>query len=76
MLWCKNWVSEQLGRTYLGNLILTSAEIQMDTLKPDATNNMKPDATNNMQLFQDFHNEGFDVSKLLFDISQWKPKHW
>ena len=67
MLWCKNRVSDQLGRTYLGNLILTSAEIQMDTLKPDATNIM--------QLFQDFDNEGFDVSKLLFDISQWKPKH-
>ena len=68
MLWCKNRVSDQLERTYLGNLILTPTEIQMDTLKPDATNNM--------QLFQDFDNEGFDVSKLLFDISQWKPKHW
>ena len=68
MLWCKNRVSDQLGRAYLGNLIFTPAEIQMDTLKPDATNNM--------QLFQDFDNEGFDVLKLLFDISQWKPKHW
>ena len=68
MLWCKNRVSDQLGRTYVGNLILTPTEIQGDTLKPDATNNM--------QLFQDFDNEGFDVSKLLFDISQGKPKHW
>ena len=53
MLWCKNRVSDQLGRTYVGNLILTPIEIQIDTLKPDATNNM--------QLFQDFDNEGFDV---------------
>ena len=30
----------------------------------------KPDATNIMQLFQDFNNEEFDVSKLLFVILQ------
>ena len=30
----------------------------------------------NMQFFQDFDIEGLNVLKLLFDISQWKPKHW
>ena len=34
-------------------------------------NNWKPaDTTNIMQQFQDFDNEGFDVSKILFDIVQ------
>ena len=55
-------VSDQLGSSSLAGLILSPAEIQM--------NNWKPDTTNIMQQFQDFDNEGFDVSKILFDIVQ------
>ena len=70
MLWCKHHIHAhqesqiQIGSTSLANLILTPAlaKIKMDTWKPDATNIM--------QLFQDFNNEEFDVSKLLFDILQ------
>ena len=68
MLWRKNHICResqiQIGSTSLANLILTPApaKIKMDTWKPDATNIM--------QLFQDFNNEEFDVSKLLFDILQ------
>ena len=50
-------VSDQLGSTSLADLILSPAEIQM--------NNWKPDVTNIMQQFQDFDNEGFNVSKIL-----------
>ena len=54
----------QIGSTSPANLILTPApaETQMDTWKPDITNIM--------QLFQDFNNEEFDVSELLFVILQ------
>ena len=55
-------VSETLGSSSLVNLILSKAEIQMD--------NWKPVATKIMQEFQDFDNEGFDVSKCLFDVVQ------
>ena len=55
-------VSDQLGSTSLADLILSQAELQMTTWKPDSTKNM--------QQFQDFDNEGFDVSKILFDIVQ------
>ena len=55
-------VSDLIGSTSLADLILTPAERQMDT--------QKPDSTKIIQLFQDFDNEGFDVSKLLFDILQ------
>ena len=47
-------VSNQLGSTSLVDVILTLAETQMDTWKPDGTNIL--------QLFQDF-DDGFDVSK-------------
>ena len=66
MLWCKNHTCHesqiQIGSAFLANLILTPApaEKKMDTWKQDATNIM--------QLFQDFNNEEFDVSKLLFVI--------
>ena len=55
-------VSDLIGSTSLADLILTPAERQMDTWKPDSTKSI--------QLFQDFDNEGFDVSKLFFDILQ------
>ena len=55
-------VSDQLGSTSLADLILSQAELQMTTWKPDSTKIM--------QQFQDFDNEGFDVSKILFDIVQ------
>ena len=44
------------------DLILSPAEIQM--------NNWKPNVLNIIQQFQDFDNEGFDISKILFDIVQ------
>ena len=55
-------VSDQLGSTCLADLILSPAEIQM--------NNWKPDATKIMQQFQDYDNEGFGVSKILFAVVQ------
>ena len=55
-------VTGQLGSISLTDLILSPAEIQMDTWKPDANNIM--------QQFRDFDNEGFDVSKCLFDVLQ------
>ena len=55
-------VSETPGRSSFMNLILSRAETQMD--------NWKPTATKIMQEFQDFDNEGFDVSKCLFDVVQ------
>ena len=55
-------VSETLGSSSLVNLILSKAETQMDSWKPAATKIM--------QEFQDFDNEGFDVSKCLFDVVQ------
>ena len=56
--------------TSLANLILTPAlaETQMDTWKQDTTNIT--------QLFHDFNNEEFDVSKLLFVILQGFKLHW
>ena len=53
-------VSDLIGSASLADLILTPAEKQMDTWKPNSTKII--------QLFQDFDNEGFDVSKILFDI--------
>ena len=61
-------VLDQLGSTSLVDLILSPAEVQMS--------NWKPDATNIMQKFQDFDNEGFDVSKILFDIVQNSKLHF
>ena len=55
-------VSDLIGSSSLADLILTPAEKQMDTWKPNSTKII--------QLFQDFDNEGFDVSKLFFDILQ------
>ena len=55
-------VSETLGSSSLVNLILTRAENQMDTWKPDGTKIM--------QEFQGFDNEDFDVTKCLFDDVQ------
>ena len=55
-------VSETLGSSSLVDLILSRAENQMDTWKPDATKIM--------QEFQDFDNEGFDVTKCFFDVVQ------
>ena len=51
-------VSETLGSSSLVNRILTRAENQMDTRKPDGTKIM--------QEFQSFDNEDFDVTKCLF----------
>ena len=51
-------VSETLGSSSLVNRILTRAENQMDTWKPDGTKIM--------QEFQGFDNEDFDVTKCLF----------
>ena len=48
-------VSDQQWSTSLVDLILSPAEIQM--------NNWKPNVLNIIQQFQDFDNEGFDVSK-------------
>ena len=62
-------VSDQLRRTCLGNLILTPAEIQMDTFKPDATDNMQLFKTLTMKglMFQNssliFHNESLNTDK-------------
>ena len=50
------------------DLILLLSEIQM--------NNWKPDITNITQQFQDFDNEGFDVSKILFDIVKKSKLHF
>ena len=55
-------VSATLESSSLVNLILSKAENQMDSWKPVATKIM--------QEFQDFDNEGFDVSKCLFDVVQ------
>ena len=55
-------VSETLGNSSLVDLILTRTEKQMDTWKPIATKIM--------QEFQDFDNEGFDVTKCLFNVVQ------
>ena len=55
-------VTGQLGSISLTDLILSPAETQMDTWKPDANKIM--------QQFRDFDNEGFDVSKCLFDVLQ------
>ena len=55
-------VSETLGSSSLVDLILTRTEIQMDTWKPVVTKIM--------QEFQGFDNEGFDVSKCLFEVVQ------
>ena len=55
-------VSDQQWSTSLVDLILSPAEIQM--------NNWKPNVLNIIQQFQDFDNEGFDISKILFDIVQ------
>ena len=54
-------VSETLGSSSLVDLI-TRAENQMDTWKPDGTKIM--------QEFQGFDNEDFDVTKCLFDDVQ------
>ena len=51
-------VSETLGSSSLVNIILTRAENQMDTWKPDGTKTM--------QEFQGFNNEDFGVTKCLF----------
>ena len=55
-------VMGQIGSSSLTGLILSSAEIQMD--------NWKPEGKKIMQQFQDYDNEGSDVSKCLFDILQ------
>ena len=55
-------VTGQLGSISLTDLILSPAETQMDTGKPDANRIM--------QQFRDFDNEGFDVSECLFDVLQ------
>ena len=60
--WLLPKVSDQLESTSLANLFLSPAEIQM--------NNWKPDATKIMQQFQNYDNEGFNVSKVLFDVVQ------
>ena len=53
-------VTDQLESFSLTDLILSPAEIQMNTWKPEASKIM--------QQLQDYDNEGFDVSKCLFDI--------
>jgi len=55
------WVSETFGSSSLEDLILTRAENQTDG---------KQMQQKIMQEFQDFDNEGFDVTKCLFDVVQ------
>ena len=55
-------VTGQIGSSSLTDLPVTLAENQMDTWKPGASTIM--------QQFQDYDNEGFDMSKCLFDIVQ------
>ena len=50
------------GSTSLVDLILSPAEIQMNTWKPIAHHIM--------QQFQDFDNEGYDIKTCLYDIVQ------
>ena len=50
------------GSTSLVHLILSPAEIQMNTWKPTVQNIM--------QQFQDFDNEGYDIKTCLYDILQ------
>ena len=55
-------VTGQLGSTSLNDLILSPAESQM--------NIWKPDAKNIMQQFQEYDNEGYNISRCLFDVVQ------
>ena len=55
-------VTGQLGSTSLNDLILSPAEEQM--------NNWKPDAKNIMQQFQEYNNDGYDITRCLGDVVQ------
>ena len=55
-------VTGQIGSSSLTDLPVTLAENQMDTWKPVASTIM--------QQFQDYDNEGFDMSRCLFDVVQ------
>ena len=55
-------VTGQLGSTSLNDLILSPAESQM--------NIWKPDAKNIIQQFQEYDNEGYNISRCLFDVVQ------
>ena len=50
------------GSTFLVDLILSPAEIQMNTWKPIVQNMM--------QQFQDFDNGGYDIKTCLYDVVQ------
>ena len=55
-------VADQIGSSSLTDLILSTAENEIDTWKPGASTIM--------QHFQDYENEGFDMSKCLYDKVQ------
>ena len=55
-------VTGQIGSSSLTDLPVTRAENQMDTWKPLASTIM--------QQFQDYDNDGFDMSRCLFDVVQ------
>ena len=55
-------VTGQIGSSSLTDLPVTLAENQMDTWKPVASTIM--------QQFQDYDNDGFDMSRCLFDVVQ------
>ena len=55
-------VTDHIGSTSLNDLILSIAEIQMTSWKPDIKGIM--------QQFQEYDNEGYNISRCLFDVVQ------
>ena len=55
-------VTDRRGSTSLNNLILSIAEVQMTSWKPDIKGIM--------QQFQEYDNEGYNISRCLFDVVQ------
>jgi hypothetical protein len=53
-------VTDQTGNTSLNDLILSPAEEQM--------NSWKPDANKIMQQFQEYNNDGYDIQRCLGDV--------
>ena len=55
-------VTDRIGSISLNDLILSIAEVQMTSWKPDIKGIM--------QQFQEYDNEGYSISRCLFDVVQ------
>ena len=61
-------VTDRIGSTSLNDLILSIAENQITSWSPDIKGIM--------QQFQEYDNEGYNISKCLFDVEQGSKLHF